>query len=568
MHGGREPPKGEQMVLRKKTILLTMLCASLLLAFLPVMATAEEQWVPKDSSGKVMKVTPESFYKYDDMSKHFDISYTLSGWVNDQPQPPDDPMIPYLEKKFNATITLTALGDTLATKVMAQIASGTGPDVVGTDPRMPIIKILEQKMLSGDHKKYLQYIPAVTQQYDVDGNDLLQATRDGALFAIPKHEPQPEYFYIQIRQDWLDTLGLAQPRTDTELMKAAEAFTFRDPDGNGKADTWGFTMAGKGPNEGADLEILSNPWGGLDVFQAMYGNPGWYVENNKLTNPTLSGSRLKFLKFFREAVVKGVMDPDYLMNNVTSDWTSRKLHAGRAGIFSYHTDITGEAEGALGQEGKLTGTWKMLESPLKGDDGKSGGKRRPNTDKVSMWIAFTKQGAKDQAKVKRFLHILDWWQYPNDGVGITWFAWQIDPAMNRVRTKDYQYFGGLDSNCQRNSRAGWAACYNWGKTGAWYSNMLWGGSKEPSATPLFALKQMNVVGAMDRYPGNLYYVCDIPSKLDAKVQEFQVTNEIAFISGTRSLDTWDAYVKEWRANGGQELTDLMATQLKKLGRIR
>jgi hypothetical protein len=545
------------MVLRKKEILLTLLCAGLLLALVPAVAMAEDEWIPKDASGKVLKVTPESFYSYDDMGKHFDISYTLNGWVSDQPMPADDPMVPFLEKKLNVSMKLVPLGDSLATKVMAQIASGTGPDVIGVDKRVTANKFLEQKMLAGDHKQYLQYAPALTQQYDAAGNDLLQATKDGVLFAIPKHQPQPEYYYIQMRQDWLDKLGLKQPTTDTELMKVAEAFTFKDPDGNGKADTWGFST----PN----LDTMADHWGGLDVFQSMYGNPGWYVENGKALNPTLSGTRLKFLKYFRGAVEKGVMDPDYL-NNV--QWTTKKLQPGRVGIFAYHTDITGEAETGMGMEGKLTGTWRMIEKPLKGDDGTSGGMRRPNTDQISMWISFTKQGAKDPAKVKRFMHLLDWWQYPNDGVGITWFGYTLDPAITRIRTRDYQYFGGNDNNSQRSSKAGWVVLYSWGNTGCWYPHMAWGGAKEPTATPLFALKQMDVVGAMDRYPGNLYYLCDIPSALETKVKDFTRKNEVAFITGTRSLDTWDAYVKEWKANGGQELTDLVTRQLKALGKLK
>jgi len=526
------------------------------LVLIPMSAIAQT-WVPKDAVGKVLKVTPDSFYSYDDMSKHFDISFVENGWVNDQPMPAEDPTKPYIEKKFNATITLTPLGDSLATKVMPQIASGTGPDVLGLGTRVLALKFVDQGMLSGDHKQYLQYVPALTQQYDDKGYDLLQATKDGVLIAIPKHQSAPEYYYIQVRQDWLDKLGLKQPKTDTELMAVAEAFTTKDPDGNGKADTWGFSTY--------SLDDMANHWGGLDAFQSMYGNPGWYVDGGKLTNPTLSGSRKKFLTFFRSAVQKGAMDPDYL-NNV--QWNTKKLNAGRVGISAYHTDITGEAEGALGLEGKMTGTWRMLETPLKGDGGASGGMRRSNTDNVSMWFAFTAQGAKDQAKVKRFLHILDWWQYPNQGMHTMWFAYGIDPRITEVKAADYLYVGGNDNQAQRSAKPGWGVCYSWGNPGAFYPNVIWGGAPTPSATPLFALQQQKLVGGMPRYAGNLYFLCDIPPELDTKVKDFVRKNEVAFITGTRSLDTWDAYVKEWKANGGQEMFDLMTKQLTKLGIIK
>lgn len=43
-----------------------------------------------------------------------------------------------------------------------------------------------------------------------------------------------------VRKDWLDKLGLKVPTTLDEFINVARAFTKNDPDGNGKADTYGF----------------------------------------------------------------------------------------------------------------------------------------------------------------------------------------------------------------------------------------------------------------------------------------------------------------------------------------
>ena len=49
-------------------------------------------------------------------------------------------------------------------------------------------------------------------------------------------------YALFIRTHWLDKLGLSVPKTWDEIKKVAHAFTFDDPDGNGKNNTYGFTM--------------------------------------------------------------------------------------------------------------------------------------------------------------------------------------------------------------------------------------------------------------------------------------------------------------------------------------
>ena len=58
---------------------------------------------------------------------------------------------------------------------------------------------------------------------------------------------------LLIRKDWLDKLGLKVPTTTDELMAVMKAFTFNDPDGNGKADTYGYGAFIEITNYEADL---------------------------------------------------------------------------------------------------------------------------------------------------------------------------------------------------------------------------------------------------------------------------------------------------------------------------
>jgi multiple sugar transport system substrate-binding protein len=70
-----------------------------------------------------------------------------------------------------------------------------------------------------------------------------QAARaiDGAYYAVPV---TAHTFALFVRADWRAKLGLPVPRTWDDLLRMAQAFTTRDPDGNGKADTYGFVIPG------------------------------------------------------------------------------------------------------------------------------------------------------------------------------------------------------------------------------------------------------------------------------------------------------------------------------------
>jgi len=50
---------------------------------------------------------------------------------------------------------------------------------------------------------------------------------------------------LWVRQDWLDNLGLKAPTTIDEFEAVMDAFTNQDPDGNGKKDTFGFSLSGR-----------------------------------------------------------------------------------------------------------------------------------------------------------------------------------------------------------------------------------------------------------------------------------------------------------------------------------
>jgi multiple sugar transport system substrate-binding protein len=64
---------------------------------------------------------------------------------------------------------------------------------------------------------------------------------DGKYYAVP-FSVHP--FVLFVRKDWRTKLGMPVPRTWADLRALSKAFAEKDPDGNGKADTYGLIVLG------------------------------------------------------------------------------------------------------------------------------------------------------------------------------------------------------------------------------------------------------------------------------------------------------------------------------------
>ncbi|MNC33072.1 Lipoprotein LipO precursor [compost metagenome] len=64
---------------------------------------------------------------------------------------------------------------------------------------------------------------------------------DGKIYGIARTRNVARVGLL-IRQDWLDSLGLKMPQTMDEIYTVAKAFTEKDPDKNGKNDTYGIGL--------------------------------------------------------------------------------------------------------------------------------------------------------------------------------------------------------------------------------------------------------------------------------------------------------------------------------------
>lgn len=150
---------------------------------------------------------------------------------------------------------------------------------------------------------------------------------DGKFYGVPT---SAHTYALFIRQDWLDKLGMKAPTTWDELKKVAHAFTFNDPDGNGKNDTYGFVMP------------LATTRGYASSFSSSYlwqagGNYLVATQPGKFKAALDSKEAVTAMTFMRSMVCEGVSQPGAI-NQTTAD-ANTSYRSGQGGMYSsgpYH----------------------------------------------------------------------------------------------------------------------------------------------------------------------------------------------------------------------------------------
>ncbi|OPY93472.1 MAG: Lipoprotein LipO precursor [Syntrophaceae bacterium PtaU1.Bin231] len=132
---------------------------------------------------------------------------------------------------------------------------------------------------------------------------------------------------MTVRQDWLDKLGLKAPTTLAELEAVFDAFTNKDPDGNGKKDTYGMALSLR--------DGFSNSYAYAGWLFGMFGtlNGSWNDWNGDgaLEYGSVMPGAKQALSYLRSWMAKG-----YLHKEVGL-WDGQKAQElianGQAGVF-------------------------------------------------------------------------------------------------------------------------------------------------------------------------------------------------------------------------------------------
>jgi len=272
----------------------------------------------------------------------------------------------------------------------AVVTADDAPDVILMDDPASFSKYVKEE--------YLLPLNDLIEQY---GRELLElypaevwegVTFNGKIYAVPSLAEVPANEILYARKDWLDTLGLPPPKTLEEYYQAMHAFTYGDPDQNGKNDTWGLTFL---PDRLARTAPFFGAFGVKRSHNQIYQ---WEEREGQLIYSSLLPETKDAITFLARLYGTGVLDREFVLNKYGS--FKEKIVNGKIGIFSANWD---EAQGIIGESSKKNplAEWIRLDYPI-GKDGQTGTAQSDGIQAYSV-IPARSQNAEEAIELLKFI---------------------------------------------------------------------------------------------------------------------------------------------------------------------
>jgi multiple sugar transport system substrate-binding protein len=243
----------------------------------------------------------------------------LEIWVRKPPGGAAEKTAKDLAAKFTANsgipTNVTALFDDFETKLQQAATNKKLPDIVindtaqlGNMKKQGIIREVDKDKLAAGDK-------LTTVSWDAAKGS------DGKYWAVPF---SAQSFALFIRKDWREKLGLQQPKSWDDLVNLSIAFTTKDPDGNGKADTYGMDVPGSIKRGYMSWFFSTFLWsGGGDYFDGTVGKFTPAINNEK---------SVAAVSWFKDMFCKSkVVQPGAITMETTP--AHQVFETGKAGIY-------------------------------------------------------------------------------------------------------------------------------------------------------------------------------------------------------------------------------------------
>ncbi|MCU6709591.1 extracellular solute-binding protein [Paenibacillus sp. J5C_2022] len=451
--------------------------------------------------------------------------YHAGSWAPGTAFPPkeDDVQRQLLEKAVNIDLQMTVpqQGEDM-TKLNSLLAAGNIPDLIFFNDRTQAVKYYQDGVIA-ELDGYIEKFGALKSRFTEDQWNAL--TFQGKLIGTPGYEAVSGIVGWWIRKDWLETLGLDIPTTTEELFDVMKAFTFDDPDRNGKNDTYGMVVGV--PKDGN----ISSPAGaglGLNALMWLFGvNPHKVdISDGHIVNHNTDPRMKEAITYINRMVTEKVIDPDWVTISEGAKIVE-KIQKGKQGIAFADWRMMDNPTQLYELSGEEV-EWVSI-PPVKGPDGKQ--ILGESAFQGNLW-AISARAAADPEKVKRILALLEYWYadeeaYPYFSYGDKDVFWKLEGdtvvrLMPEQATADaYRY----NNHYKMPRRADDTKYYNF---------------KSPEVTG--AAHQTNISHSISPKP-SVYLV---PDESDSLYQDrIKYVNEmlLRFIYGREPIENWDVYIQ-------------------------
>ena len=300
--------------------------------------------------------------------------------------------------ELNINLVLTALPSNendQDVRIQAAGAANDLPDLFMV--RRPVLQNLVRQGLVAPVDDYYALMPHRTEVM-YDENSIRMSTIDGESFGFASPGAVVRNEGILIRKDWLDNLGLEIPTTTEELRDVLRAFTFDDPDGNGRNDTWGY-----GAFVESDMNINGYPGSRFFPLLGAFNVAGlWSFDGDHLGLNVYRPEFYDAMVYIRSLIEEGLVDPNWL--SYRKDDFRAAWKQGRFGVMKeQNAAFAGEANYAPFDANFPDGEWIVIDA-IEGPEGYAA----VGAYDQNYRIFAISQEAVDAGKAEKICELLEW----------------------------------------------------------------------------------------------------------------------------------------------------------------
>ncbi|MBS4178929.1 ABC transporter substrate-binding protein [Lederbergia citrea] len=480
-----------------------------------------------------------------------------------------------LEEQFNVKIKNTKVDTWDAEQTNLMVASGDLPDTFSfTAGGQTAQEMFDSGLTRTIPKEMLEkYAPRYMK--------MLEENQPGPIMNL-KEGSDNEYLQLlgqyahvdglawgpTLRLDWLEKLGFETPGkmkavgpsggreniyftesayTIEELEEILKAFTFNDPDGNGKNDTYGLLPANNNLNWATSL---------MGAFGL--GTEYNFIENDQLVRMEVSEKYKEFLKLMAKWYKMGIIDPEFTTLDEKMGW--EKYKTGKIGYFIAQPSYLAMDDWARGRAPQNIvenpdSTAKILATaPEIGPDGQQGLKAYLPVVNLADSFYIGKKVTDEQ--LARILQMFDYINFDNDARWTVFgevgehSEWEGEPNKSALKVKP-----GLS--------------LEEGDTGFWaYNFRTYDKERVQWINSEYTLKLKDEFYAREDVKEKMLirpYKWDLLNQTKLKELEKRYSGQLntivdefrmKAIVGEVDIDKeWDKYVENWMKNGGKELLE-------------
>ncbi|WNQ09507.1 extracellular solute-binding protein [Paenibacillus aurantius] len=325
----------------------------------------------------------------------YDISIMIPIFKTNYPKD-DSPVALEIEKKTNTNLHFewvpnSSYGD----KFNITMASGKLPTIIYVpDVKSPSFVNAAKTGAFWEVGKYLKDYPNLSKANPVILNN---SSIEGKNYGIYRGRALGRNG-INYRKDWLDAVGMQTPKTIDDFYNMLKAFKEKDPDGNGKNDTYGMVLV-----------KWTGQWAsGFDTIKLWFGAPNkWGVVDGKLVPEHQTAEYLEALKFMKKLYDEKLINQDFAVFD-SAKWNDPVVN-NQAGVIVDVTDnaarLDDKIHAALAKEGKDQPDKHYVDNII-GVTGSQGLRALPTSGFAGM-LAIPKSTVKNEEDLKKVLTFID-----------------------------------------------------------------------------------------------------------------------------------------------------------------